>query len=405
MNTMPIFLPVKHPFRLSLTTLAVLGLTCLAATPAAAQGEPYYYGGVGFGQSRANVDGDSIASSLLPPGITATSVSKDQSDMSYKVFGGYQMNRNLAIEAGYFKLGTIGFNALTTPPGTLNGQMRTEGLNLDLVGSIPLTEKLSALARVGMQYAQAKDSFNGTGAASSLSANAVKKDTNFKMGLGVQYAFNPSLLIRGEVERYRINGAIGGHSNADVYSISLVIPFGRTTSPKQLAVATPTYVAPAATSAPMAIAPAPVATAAPMPMPTVSVARPARQRVNFSADSLFRFDHSDLQTDGKQVLDKFVLDLRGVEYDSITVEGHTDRLGSPAYNQTLSLKRASSVKTYLVATGGVSELKITAIGKGETSPTTKEGDCPGVRQTSELVRCLQPDRRVDVEVQGTRTTP
>ncbi|MCY1370438.1 Outer membrane protein A [compost metagenome] len=86
----------------------------------------------------------------------------------------------------------------------------------------------------------------------------------------------------------------------------------------------------------------------------------------------------------------------------MTVEGHTDRLGSDSYNQKLSEERATAVKNYLVTSGKLDGSKISAVGKGETMPVTKPGDCKGTKRTAALVACLQPDRRVDVEVTGTR---
>jgi OOP family OmpA-OmpF porin len=86
----------------------------------------------------------------------------------------------------------------------------------------------------------------------------------------------------------------------------------------------------------------------------------------------------------------------------ITVEGHTDRLGSDAYNQRLSTRRAEAVKSYLVGTGGIDGTKISAVGKSESAPVTKPGDCTGTSASTKLLACLQPDRRVEVEVVGTR---
>ena len=84
----------------------------------------------------------------------------------YKLFGGYKFNKNFALEGGYFDLGKFGFTATTVPAGTLNGNIKLKGLNLDAVGILPIAEKFSAFGRVGLNYAQAKDSFTGTGAVS-----------------------------------------------------------------------------------------------------------------------------------------------------------------------------------------------------------------------------------------------
>jgi OOP family OmpA-OmpF porin len=134
-------------------------------------------------------------------------------------------------------------------------------------------------------------------------------------------------------------------------------------------------------------------------------ARPAPvvvTRVNLSADSLFGFDSSTVNANGKVALDKLSADLRGVQYDSIKVTGHTDRLGSASYNDALSSRRANAVTDYLVQTGGVMRGKVATSGAGETTPLTKAADCRGTSPTPALVSCLQPDRRVEVEVHGTR---
>ena len=86
----------------------------------------------------------------------------------------------------------------------------------------------------------------------------------------------------------------------------------------------------------------------------------------------------------------------------ITVEGHTDRLGSTAYNQRLSAQRTEAVKAHLVSSGGLAAAKVSAAGKGESAPVTKPEEWKGNKQSPKLIACLQPDRRVEVEVTGTR---
>jgi OOP family OmpA-OmpF porin len=132
------------------------------------------------------------------------------------------------------------------------------------------------------------------------------------------------------------------------------------------------------------------------------VAPPVRRRVTFSAESLFGFDQSTVKPEGRAALDKFAADTRGTQFDVISVEGHTDRLGTPAYNQRLSLRRAEAVKAYLVSSGGFAADKVNVVGKGESSPVTQAADCKGNKPTAQLIACLQPDRRVDIEVTGSR---
>ena len=383
----------------ALRMVSLAGLGSLIAASAIAQEGGYFYGGLSIGQSRAKIDDDRITASLLAAGLTTTAMTRDETDTAYKLFGGYQLNRNFALEGGYFNLGKFGFTSTTVPAGTLNGQIKLQGLNLDLVGTLPLTERLSAIGRVGAQYARARDSFSGTGAVSVLNPNPQKNEINAKFGAGLQYEFSPAFLVRAEAERYRVNDAVGNHGGVNVVSVSLVFPFGRAPAVAPRAVAAP-YVAPAPQPAP-APAPPPPAVVAVAPVAPVVVAPPERRRVSFSADSLFTFDKSEVRPDGRQALDQFARDLQGTSFEVITVEGHTDRLGTPAYNQALSNRRAEAVKAYLVGTG-IDAGKISAVGKGESAPVTQTDACKGQKATPALIACLQPDRRVDVEVTGKR---
>jgi OOP family OmpA-OmpF porin len=122
----------------------------------------------------------------------------------------------------------------------------------------------------------------------------------------------------------------------------------------------------------------------------------------FSADSLFDFDKAVLKPAGQQDLDKFANAIRGAELDVITVTGHTDRIGSHAYNMKLSQRRAETVKAYLVSSAGLTADKIVAKGVNGAEPVTKPEDCAGKKASKALIACLQPDRRVEAEVSGTR---
>lgn len=101
------------------------------------------------------------------------------------------------------------------------------------------------------------------------------------------------------------------------------------------------------------------------------------------------------------LLDDMLRQLDGATYDTILATGHTDRFGGGAYNQKLSERRAGAVKDYLISKN-VQASRIDAEGKGETQPMTKPGECLG-KKGVQVVACLQPDRRVDVEMQGSKT--
>lgn len=381
--------------RRTLRLLGLAGLSAMALTPASAQ-DSYPYVGLSLGRTTARIDEGRITSSLIGPGLGISSLQRDDTGVGYKLFGGYQMNRNFALEAGYFNLGKTSFQASTLPLGTLDGELKFEGINLDLVGTVGFTERLSGIGRVGAQYARTRDSFSGTGAVLVTNPNPGKNETNLKYGLGLQYAFSPSFMVRAEAENYRVNDAVGRHGDVAMYSVGLVFPFGRAPEPRAMAPAPYVAMAPAPTPPPPpAVMPAP-------PPPPVVVAPPVRRRVSFEAESLFGFDKSALQPAGKAALDGFARELQGTQFDVVSVEGHTDRLGSTAYNQDLSQQRAEAVKAYLVSDGKVDAAKVSAVGLGEGSPMTQLDACKGNTPSAKLIACLQPDRRVEIEVVGTR---
>lgn len=164
-------------------------------------------------------------------------------------------------------------------------------------------------------------------------------------------------------------------------------------------VAKPVAVAPApkpkpVEAAPAVIPPAVIAVAPPAPKPIV-------QKISFSDDAFFDFDKAELRPRGKGKLDELAQQLDGATYDTILVIGHTDRFGSSKYNQKLSERRAQAVRDYLVDKG-IPASRIDAKGMGETQPVTKPGECKGPR-SAKVIACLQPDRRVDIEVSGTKT--
>jgi len=127
---------------------------------------------------------------------------------------------------------------------------------------------------------------------------------------------------------------------------------------------------------------------------------PAIAKVTLDAGVLFEFDTTELRPEGRAALDDFVGSLEGATLGMIRAVGHADRLGSEAYNQILSEDRADAVKAYLVGKGFESH-RVHSEGRGAAQPVTKDGECVGGR-SSKVIACLQPDRRVGIEVAGTR---
>ena len=132
----------------------------------------------------------------------------------------------------------------------------------------------------------------------------------------------------------------------------------------------------------------------------VAGVKPSGEKITVAADALFDFDKAVLRPEGKAKLDELVAKAGAIKLEVILVVGHTDRIGSAAYNQKLSERRAAAVKTYLVSKG-IEANRVYTEGKGLTQPVT--GDkCKGKAKTKALIECLQPDRRADIEIIGTK---
>ncbi|MDP3440571.1 MAG: OmpA family protein [Azonexus sp.] len=146
----------------------------------------------------------------------------------------------------------------------------------------------------------------------------------------------------------------------------------------------------------------PKAAVAPAAASTTAAAgpKPSGEKITVAADALFDFNKAVLRPAGQAKLDELVSKANAIKLEVILAVGHTDRLGGDAYNQKLSEKRAAAVKEYLVAKG-IEANRVYTEGKGEKQPVT--GDkCKGNAKTKALIDCLQPDRRVDIEVIGTK---
>ena len=143
--------------------------------------------------------------------------------------------------------------------------------------------------------------------------------------------------------------------------------------------------------------PAPIAAPAPAPAPVVAapapVAKPAPSAIamSFAADALFDFDKSVLKSEGKAKLKDLVAKIKDINLEVVIAVGHTDSVGTDAYNQKLSERRAEAVKAFLVSLG-IPKNRIYTEGKGESEPVADNKTAAGRAK----------NRRVEVEVVGTK---
>lgn len=131
-------------------------------------------------------------------------VSTDRTGTGGKIYAGYGLTPNIAVEAGFADLGKASSAA---------GSLREDGVFLDLVASVPVGQSFSVFGRLG--------AFNGH---SDVTGGSNEHGTEAKYGLGLQYDFNQKVGLRGEWERYRFK-AFGGKSDTDLYSIGVNYKF------------------------------------------------------------------------------------------------------------------------------------------------------------------------------------
>lgn len=231
------------------------------------------------------------------------------------------------------------------------------------------------------------------------------------VGAGFQYFFTDTIGMQADLRhvwsRAKANANVAGlnWSNSETigntyFNLGVIFNFG---APKQTVAAAEPVVAPSSLDE---IAPTddealpelsdPSMQAQPEP---IGPDAPAFSKMTLSAEVLFGFDKDALKDEGKKILDVEVIEKMKAhpEVELVLITGHTDRIGDDKYNQKLSERRANQVKKY-IASQGVAESRLHAVGKGETQPVA---DCKGVRG-KKLIECLQPNRRVVVEIEAQR---
>ena len=356
-----------------------LGLVGCAVINIAAAGDSGWYMGGNLGRSMGDIDDGSIRSQLTATGATSVTIDDDDEDTAYKLFGGYQYNKNFALEGGYFDLGDLGYTATTIPAGSLTGEASIRGLSLDLVGIHPFSRRFSAFGRIGLNYAQTEDTFSNTGVVPvPANANPDKNDLNYKFGIGLQYDFTDALGMRAEVERYRINDAVGNDADIDLISIGLVYRFGdKKPQPAQRQVEREVIV--------------PV--------------KAKTEEYCSVLDIEFDIKQNQVQVQDREKLAALGTFMKKYPDTTAVIEGHSDNVGDSAYNLKLSQQRADSVVAYLIKEQQIRASRLKAVGFGETRPsaynTTSKGQQSN-RRINAVIACVYDI--AGLKVAPTRTT-
>ena len=351
--------------------LRLLQLTALAilACPFAQAQDPGWYLGANVGPTRAKIDDPGITRTLLGDGFTGIDITDHNNSTGFKLFGGYQTHTTwFALEGGYFNLGKFSYDAATMPPGTLNGQIKLQGLDLDAVFTIPFSQRFSAFIRGGAIYVQAKDAFNGSGWVTVTDAGPSKDILSYTFGGGLQYQLTRKVGVRAEAQRYRINDAVGNKGDIDMLSLGLLVRFGHHDAAPVQAAAEPVPMAP----------PPPVTAVVVVPVPEGTA------QYCTILDLQFDIDRDEILREDKEKLAVVGTFLTKYTASTAVIEGHADNVGSEEHNMALSKRRAEKVVTYLVDELHIDRARLTAVGFGDTRPLTENDTEAGRRRNRRI---------------------
>lgn len=286
--------------------------------------------------------------------------------------------------------GGIGYNQADNDISNVSGHYKQTTLALDALYMFS-RDKFRPFLLAGLGAARNNVDYGG------LPTLENKSRTSYlaEVGAGAQYLFSDSFGLQADIRQQFTRSsakAPGTSFDADgslrntLVSLGAIFRFGA-----------PAAVAALPESQPLP-EPTPAAEPAPAPAPAPVAAEPCKpqfETVTIEAEKLFGFDKSKLQEGSKPVLDAAAAKIKAnPAVGLVLVTGHTDRLGSDAYNQKLSERRANTVKEYLISQG-VDSSRLQAVGKGESEPVVT---CDGPK-SKKLIECLQPNRRVVISAE------
>lgn len=356
----------------SLIALAVSGLAVASVAQAAPQANTFYVGAkAGWATFHNDVNqlDSKYANDSRYAGPTAYGINRNS--VTYGVFGGYQIIDNLAVELGYDYFGRVRGNV----EDFRAYKHSAHGTHLSLKPSYEVLNGLDVYGKVGAALVRNDYKFYNQTAETEKSHNL---KTSLLLGAGVEYAILPELAVRLE---YQWLSRVGNFTKVEA---------------KENRPAAYTY-SPDAHSVSVGLTYRFGQGAAPVAAPEV-----VTKNFAFSSDVLFDFGKANLKPAATQALDAAHTEISGLGLANPTVQvnGYTDRIGSEASNLKLSQKRAESVANYIVSKG-VNPANVTAVGYGEANPVTGS-TCDAVKGRKALIACLAPDRRVELQVQGSK---
>lgn len=333
--------------------------------------------------------------------VPGVSYMDTDSDLNANNGPGVSLKLGKELSESWDLQGGLGYNTATQDTGIAgaSGRYKQTTLGLDALYMFSRSNFRPFLL-AGLGAARNKVNYSGTG----LAGDDSKTSWLGNVGLGAQYLINDTFGLQADLREQWSRAPLGrtavgaaddsGTVANTLLSLGGIFRFGAPAPMPVVAAAEP---APAAVVEPT---PAP-AVVEPTPAPAPVACKPNVETITVGAEKLFGFDKAALKSEGKAALDEAAAKIKAnPEIKAVVVTGHTDKIGSDAYNQKLSEKRAKQVAEYLVAQGVDSSI-ITSVGKGESEPVVQ---CTGNKATKKLISCLQPNRRVVISAEGTKET-
>jgi OOP family OmpA-OmpF porin len=228
---------------------------------------------------------------------------------------------------------------------------------------------------------------------------ASKNSVMANVGFGAQYFFNERFGLQADLREVWSRAEVGPINDRDnqiigntVFNLAVIFNLDAPAKASPVAI-NPTPEVASAESVATPVTPPEATTDAPPVQQAAPKCKPRSEKITIQAETMFDFDKAVIKPEGKKVLDELLPTLKNHDdIEMILVTGHTDRIGSDAYNLALSKRRAEAVSQYLI-NNGVERNHIKAVGKGKSEP---EVECSGIRG-KKLIECLAPNRRVEID--------
>jgi OOP family OmpA-OmpF porin len=200
---------IKRAIALTGLVAVTAGISLLASAQDAG-----FYAGAAVGQSR------------ISDACEGVTVACDDKDTAWKVFGGYQFNKNFGAEVGYVDLGKATANGVITGV-TVSADAKVKGFEVLGVGTLPIANNFSAYGKLGFFRWDLDVSATGVISGFSATVSASETGTDFTFGLGLKYDFAKNIGARLEWQRYNDIGkeSTTGKSDADLFSLGIVFKF------------------------------------------------------------------------------------------------------------------------------------------------------------------------------------